>query len=125
MMWLLNVALKIPHTSVTLFPVFTVETQLKPGDLGTLKVKLGDVAAYWVAIADQLGMSSKVANIKSAVLNVGPSHFLRDLLERWLGQNPPPTLEALCKALRADSEIIGGAQVARELEDEFGKRRGL
>jgi len=110
---------------VTLFPVFTVEGQLKPGDLGTLKVKLGDVAAYWVAIADQLGMSSKVANIKSAVLNVGPSHFLRDLLERWLGQNPPPTLEALCKALRADSEIIGGAQVARELEDEFSNRKGL
>jgi len=110
---------------VTLFPVFTVEGQLKPGDLGALKVKLGDVAAYWVAIADQLGMSSQVAIIESAVRNVGPSHFLRDLLERWLSQDPPPTLEALCKALRADREIIGGAKVARELKEKFSNRKGL
>ena len=87
---------------------------------------LQDVAGYWIAIADQLGMGSQVNNIRRSPDNVVPSDFLRDLLNRWLNQeNPLPTVEALCRALCDDAEIIGGAGVARRLEEMFQRRRGL
>jgi len=94
--------------------------------LGKLKVLLNDLAGYWRGIADQLGMTSQVVNIRRNPDNVGPSDFLADLLHRWLNRkDPPPTLEALCRALRADTEIIGGANVASKLEETFTNRRGL
>ena len=96
------------------------ETQLKLDDLGTLKPFLQPVSAYWVPIADQLGMTSQVAVIQNTPANTGPSAFLRDLLNRWLNrEHPSPTLEALCQALRGDEEIIGGANVAKNLEEMF------
>ena len=49
-----------------------------------------------------------------------PPAFIRDLLYRWLSREyPSPTLEALCQALRGDDEIIGGANVAKKLEETF------
>ena len=96
------------------------ETQLKLDDLGTLKPFLQPVSAYWVPIADQLGMTSQVAAIRSTPDNTSPSAFLRDLLNRWLSrEHPSPTLEALCQALRGDDEIIGGTNVATNLEERF------
>jgi len=76
------------------------------------------VAPYWVELADQLGMTSDVSTIRGTPDNVTPSLFLRDLLFRWLNKGHP-TLEKLCQALRSDDAIIGGAQVAIELEEEF------
>ena len=71
-------------------------------------------------------MTSQVAVIKNTPANTNPPEFLRDLLYRWLSkEHPSPTLEALCHALRADEEIIGGGQVARKLEEEFQGQRGL
>ena len=96
------------------------ETQLKLDDLGTLKQLLQPVSAHWVPIADQLGMSSQVAVIQSTPANTAPPAFLRDLLFRWLRRDQPsPTLKALCQALRGDDEIIGGADVAKDLEETF------
>ena len=96
------------------------ETQLKLDDLGTLKPLLQPVSAYWVPIADQLGMTSQVAVIRSSPDNTGPSALLRELLFRWLSrEHPSPTLEALCQALRADNEIVGGANMAKNLEEAF------
>ena len=81
---------------------------------------LQPVSAYWIPIADQLEMTSHVANIRGTPDNTGPSAFMRDLLNRWLSrEHPSPTLEALCQALRNDDEIIGGADAARKLEDKF------
>ena len=78
------------------------------------------MSAYWVPIADQLGMTSQVAVIQSTPANTGPPAFLRDLLFRWLNrEHPSPTLEALCQALRGDDEITGGANVAKNLEKAF------
>ena len=106
--------------------VFILATQLSDGDLGKLKVLLNHLAGYWKSIADQLGMTSQVANIRRNPDNVNPSDFLADLLNRWLNRkNPLPTLEALCQALSADTEIIGGANVASKLEETFKSRRGL
>ena len=96
----------------------TSETVLKPDDLPELKRLLNPVAAHWVAIADQLGMRSHVANIQGTPGNTTPPEYLRDLLNRWLNQGHP-TLEVLCQALQADPEIIGGNGVAAELEERF------
>jgi len=76
------------------------------------------VAPYWVELADQLRMTSDVSNIRGTLSNNTLSLFLRDLLYRWLNKGCP-TLEKLCQALRSDDAIIGGAQVATELEEEF------
>jgi len=96
------------------------ETQLKLDDLGTLRRALLPVSAYWVPIADKLGMTTQIASIRSSPDNSGPPAFLRDLLFRWLSREyPSPTLEALCQALRGDDEIIGGAYVAKKLEKVF------
>ena len=65
-------------------------------------------------------MTSQVAVIRSSPDNTGPSVFLRELLFRWLSrEHPSPTLEALCQALRGDDEIIGGANVAKNVEEAF------
>jgi len=77
----------------------TSETVLKPDDLPELKRLLNRVAAHWVAIADQLGMRSHVANIQGTPGNTNPPACLRDLLNRWLNQEGYQTLEALCQAL--------------------------
>ena len=77
------------------------------------------MSPYWIPIADQLGMTSQVAVIRSST-DTGPSAFLRELLFRWLSrEHPSPTLEALCQALRGDDEIIGGANVAKNMEEAF------
>ena len=86
---------------------------------------LQPVSAYWVPIADQLGMTSQVAAIRGTPDNTGPSAFMRDLLNRWLSRkHPSPTLKALCQALRGDDEIIGGCIVANRLEEEFSSQIG-
>ena len=96
------------------------ETQLKLDDLSTLKRLLQPLSPYWVPIGDQLGMTTQVAVIQSTPDNTGPPAFLTDLLFRWLSrEHPLPTLEALCQALRGDNEIIGGANVAKNLEEAF------
>jgi len=100
-----------------------ITTTLKPGDLRVLKPLLNPVAAYWVLIADQIGMGSDVPTIQATHSN-NPQACLRDLLNRWLNQGQP-TLEALCQALRDDPEIIGGAGVAAKLKEEFQRRRGF
>ena len=82
------------------------------------------VAAHWVALADQLGMTSLVETIRSTPDNTRPSAFLRDLLYRWLAKGHP-TLEELCQALREDDEIVGGAGVADNLEERFRGQRGV
>lgn len=108
------------------FDILFTETKLKVDDLGNLKRFLQPVTPYWVLIADQLGMTSQVANIQGTVTNKGPSDYMRDLLLRWLSrEHPCPTLEFFCQALRYDSEIIGGENVARKLEEEFQSHRGL
>ena len=100
-------------------------TELRPEDLGRLKPLLQPVAGYWIAIADQLGMTSCVATIQATPGNTRPSDFLRDLLHRWLNQGRP-SLEKLCQALRKDGEIIGGAGVADKLEEEMLRdQRGM
>ena len=68
--------------------------------------------------------SSHVANIQRTHGNTNPPECLRDLLNRWLNQGQP-TLKALCQALRGDTEIIGGGQVATMLEEMFQSQRGL
>ena len=86
---------------------------------------LNCIAAYWVAIADQLDMTREVDIIKQTPGYTVESG-LRDLLNRWLHRDcPPPTLEDLCQALRADSEITGGNRVANILEDKFLGQSGL
>jgi len=102
----------------------TSETVLKPDDIRILKPLLQHVAAYWVEIADQLGMRSHVPTIRGTPSNTNPPACLRDLLNRWLNQGQP-TLEALCQALRDDTEIIEGAGVAAKLEEKFQSRRGF
>jgi len=98
----------------------SVAHQLKHDDLGVLKVCLLPVAGYWIAIADQLRMSSQVNNIKTSPDNKTPADFLRDLLNRWLfREDPSPTLESLCNGLREDTSIIGGNEVAKCLEKRF------
>jgi len=103
-----------------IFFISSTEIQLKLDNLGGLKQLLLPVSAYWVPIADQLGMTSQVAVIQSTPANTSPPAFIRDLLYRWLSrEHPSPTLEALCQALRGDDEIIGGANVAKKLEETF------
>ena len=99
-------------------------TELRPDDLGLLKLLLQPVAGYWIAIADQLGMTSCVATIQATPGNISPSDSLRDLLHRWLNQGRP-SLEKLCQALRKDGEIIGGAGVADKLEEKLRDQRGM
>ena len=99
-------------------------TKLTPEDLGALKILLHSVAAYWVAIGDQIGMGSHESIIRHTDSNKTPAACLRDLLNRWLNQGQP-TLEALCQGLRVDPEIIGGAGVATKLEEHFKSRRGF
>ena len=95
----------------------TSVTVLKPDDIRILKPLIQPVAAYWVEIADQLGMGTHVANIRGTHGNTNPPACLRDLLNRWLSASQgQPTLEALCQALRDDPEIIGGDGVASKLE---------
>ena len=104
-----------------MFTILLTETQqLRLDDLGSLKRLLQPVSAYWVPIADQLGMTSQVAVIRGTPDNTGPAAFMRDLLNRWLSrEHPSPTLKTLCQALRSDDEIIGGSIVANKLEVEF------
>jgi len=102
----------------------TTATQLTVRDLGVLKQLIQPVAAHWIALADQLGMTSLVATIRGTPDNTSPPAFLRDLLYRWLTKGHP-TLEELCQALRDDVEIIGGARVAYNLEQRFQGQRGV
>ena len=99
-------------------------TQLKLDDLGVLKQLIQPVAAHWVALANQLGMTSLVPTIWSTPDNTGPPAFLGDLLYTWLMKGHP-TLEELCQALREDDEIIGGAGVAQKLEERYRGQRGM
>ena len=104
----------------------SVALQLKPDDLGTLKVRLLPVAGCWVAIADQLGMTPQVTNIRASPGNVTPADFLRDLLNRWLyREHPSPSLDSLCEGLRGDTSIVGGDRVAHSLEETFQGQRGM
>lgn len=104
----------------------TVARQLKHDDLGVLKVCLLPVAGYWIAIADQLGMTSQVHNIKTSSDNKEPADYLRDLLNHWLcREDPSPTLDSLCNGLREDTSIIGGNGVAKCLEEKFQTQRGV
>ena len=98
--------------------------QLKPNDLGVLKRLLNPISAFWVSIADQIGMGSHVPTIRSTPSNTNPPEFLRDLLFRWIDHGHS-TLEVLCQGLRNDPEIIGGVEVANNLEKEFINRRGF
>ena len=108
-----------------MFTILSTETQLKLDDLGNLKRVLQPVSAYWVPIADQLGMTSQVAVIQCTRDNTSPSDFMRDLLNRWLSREyPSPTLNTLCEALRGDDEIIGGCIVANMLEEKFSSQTG-
>lgn len=101
-------------------------TELKCNDLGKLKLLLQPVAAHWVAIADQLGMTSDVATIQSKPGIADSPGFLRELLYRWLNREPRATVGTLCEALRNDAEIIRGAAVANQLEEKFCPgQRGL
>jgi len=101
-------------------------TELKCDDLGKLKLLLQPVAAHWVAIADQLGMTSCVPTIRSTTGITDSPGFLRELLYRWLSRRSRTTVETLCQALREDAEIIGGASVADQLEEKFcSDQRGL
>lgn len=87
---------------------------------------LNDVAAYWVAIAGQLEMTSGEVDIIKQTPGYTVESGLRDLLNRWLHRDcPPPTLEDLCQALRGDSAIIGGNRVATTLEEKFIGQSGL
>ena len=67
-------------------------------------------------------MGSHVPAIRRTPSNTNSSEFLRELLFRWIGQGHS-TLEILCQGLRDDPEIIGGAEVAHNLEKEFQNRR--
>ena len=98
--------------------LFIVATPLTLNNLGRLKVLLDPVAGYWQALADQLEMTGVVPTIENTSNNNTPAKCLRDLLNRWLNREQP-TVETLCQALRADEEIIGGAGVAKKLEEEF------
>ena len=98
--------------------------QLKSSDLGILKRLLHPISAFWVAIADKIGMGSHVPAIRGTPSNTSPPEFLRDLLFRWI-EHGHSTLEILCQGLRDDPEIIGGAKVANILEKEFQNRRGF
>ena len=89
-----------------------------------LKPLIQPVAAHWVALANQLGMTSLVPTIWSTPDNTGPPAFLGDLLYTWLMKGHP-TLEELCQALREDDEIIGGAGVAQKLEERYRGQRGM
>ena len=103
-----------------MFTILLTDILFKLDDLGNLKWLLQPVSAYWIPIADQLGMTSQVAAIRGTPDNTSPSAFMRDLLNRWLSrEHPSPTLKALCQALRRDDEIIGGSVVANKLEKEF------
>ena len=102
----------------------TKTNQLKLNDMGVLKRLLHPVSPSWVAIADQLGMGSHVPAIRATPSNTNPSEFLRDLLSRWIDQGRS-TLEILCRGLRDDPEIIGGAEVANKLEKEFSNQGGV
>ena len=96
--------------------------QLKTSDLGVLKQLLHPVSAFWVAIADQLEMGLYVPAIRATPSNTNPSEFLRELLFRWINHGHS-TLKVLCQGLRDDPDIIGGAEVANELEKKFQNRR--
>ena len=102
----------------------TAATLLKLDDLGDLKRLIQPVAAHWVALADQLGMTTLVPTIRNTPDNTRPPAFLRDLLHRWLDRSRP-TLEELCQALREDEEIIGGAGVTDKLEEMFRSQKGI
>lgn len=69
-------------------------------------------------------MTSVVLTVRGTPGNTSPAEFMRDLVYRWLNQECP-LLEDLCEALRNDSEIIGGAIVANQLEKMFKSRKGL
>ena len=62
----------LQHDSLPHIPLVTksvssfVATRLKPDNLGDLKKLLLPVANYWVEIADQLGMTSQVHNIRAS-----------------------------------------------------------
>jgi len=114
---------KIPQQSLA-YKCIIAATLLAVDDLGVLKRLIQPVAANWVALADQLGMTSLVATIRSTPDNIRPPAFLRDLLYRWLMKGHP-TLEELCQALREDDEIVGGAGVADNLEEWFRGQRGV
>lgn len=86
--------------------------------MGVLKRLIQPVAAHWIALADQLQMTSLVPTIQSTPANTSPPALLRDLLYRWLTKGHP-TLDELCKALREDDEIIGGAGVAKTLRCHY------
>jgi len=109
----------------TLISVFLAATHFKPHHLRDLSLLLQDVAGYWVAIANQLGMEPQVATIRRSPDNVIPSDCLKDLLDHWINQENPATLEKLCHVLSDCPEIVGGAGVAMKLKGKFQLQRGL
>ena len=84
---------------------------------------LNPVAAHWVAIADQLEIAE--VDIIKQTPGYTVESGLRDLLHRWLHREyPPPTLEDLCQALKADDAITGGATLAKNLEEKASQSTG-
>ena len=93
--------------------------------MGRLKVLVQPVASQWEELADQLQMTADVEIIQNTPRNYSPAKCLRDLLNRWLSKKDrSSTVGKLCQALLADEEIVGGADVANNLEEEFKGRRG-
>ena len=106
-------------------PTKSIGQQLKKNDITILLKLLSNSSDKWNNIGIELGfLISELRQIRlsQSLLTGAPQSYLKALLQQWLDwptdiHPDPPTLKALCSALR--SSLVGQGCLADELEGKM------
>lgn len=106
-------------------PTKSAGQQLKKSDIDVLLKLLSNSSDKWNNIGIELGFflsELKQIRLSQSLLTGAPQSYLKELLQQWLewptdSHPDPPTLKALCTALR--SSLVGQGCLADELEEKM------
>jgi len=98
--------------------MFCLSDRLSVDDLVTVQRKLFAVRTEWYNLGLELGQRVPILDSIAAKCSSDPSQCFRQVLTEWLkGINPPPTWQALVKAL--ESPTVAQHQVAEQIRKEL------
>ena len=98
--------------------MFCLSDRLNVEDLAAVQRKLYTVHTEWYNLGLELGQRVSTLDSIEAKCNGDPSRCFRQVLKEWLkGVSPPPTWQAMVKALK--SPTVAQYQVAEQIQPEL------